>query len=122
MLRTRLYGDPAGKLIHEIVLESCRRHPDKTALIVTSCNQSLTYAEYGERLESVARGLVAAGLRPGEVLTIFLYNSWEFAITYHAATMAGAIPTLLNPSYREREIRFQLENSDAAFLVTDGPL
>ena len=36
--------------------------------------------------------------------------------------MVGAIPTLLNPSYREREVRYQLDNSGAAMLVTDGPL
>jgi acyl-CoA synthetase (AMP-forming)/AMP-acid ligase II len=56
------------------------------------------------------------------VVAIFLPNSWEFAITYHAATLAGGIPTLLNPSYREREIRYQLENAGAAFLITDAPL
>jgi acyl-CoA synthetase (AMP-forming)/AMP-acid ligase II len=73
-------------------------------------------------VESLARGLISAGLAPGEVVAIFLPNSWEFAITYHAATLAGGIPTLLNPAYREREIRYQLENSGAAFLVTDAPL
>ncbi len=72
--------------------------------------------------ETLARGFISAGLVPGEVIAIFLPNSWEFAITYHAATLAGGIPTLLNPSYREREIRYQLENSGAAFLITDGPL
>jgi acyl-CoA synthetase (AMP-forming)/AMP-acid ligase II len=56
------------------------------------------------------------------VVAIFLPNSWEFAIAYHAATLAGGIPTLLNPAYREREIRYQLENSGATFLITDAPL
>src|SRR5207248_7898563 len=40
---------------------------------------------------------------------------------YHATTLAGGFPTLLNPTYREREVRYQLENSAAAFLITDGP-
>ncbi len=122
MLRTQLFADPAGRSVHEIVLESCRRNPGKTALIDSSCNRSFTYAEYGELVESLARGFVAAGLKPGEVIAIFVPNSWEFAITYHAATLAGGIPTLLNPAYREREIRYQMENAGAAFLITDGPL
>jgi long-chain acyl-CoA synthetase len=122
MLRTQLHADPAGRFVHDVVLESCRRRPQKIALIDSSSNRQFTYAEYGERVESLARGLVAAGLQPGEVVAIFLPNSWEFAITYHAVTMAGGIPTLLNPAYREREVRFQLENSGAAFLITDGPL
>jgi long-chain acyl-CoA synthetase len=122
MLRTQLHADPAGRFVHDIVLATCRRTPGKTALVDSSCNRSFTFAEYGDHVESLARGLVAAGLKPGEVVAIFLPNSWQFAITYHAATLAGGIPTLLNPAYREREVRYQLENSGAAFLITDGPL
>jgi long-chain acyl-CoA synthetase len=122
MLRTRLFADPAGRFVHDVVLESCRRNAGKTALVDTSCNRRVTYAEYGELVESLAHGLVSAGLAPGEVVAIFLPNSWEFAIAYHAATLAGGIPTLLNPAYREREVRYQLENSDAVFLITDAPL
>ncbi len=122
MLRTQLYADPTGRFVHDVVLESCRQNASKTALIDTSCNRRFTFAEYGSLVESLAHGLISAGLAPGEVVAIFLPNSWEFAITYHAATLAGAIPTLLNPSYREREIRYQLENSGAAFLITDAPL
>jgi long-chain acyl-CoA synthetase len=122
MLRTQLYADPADQFVHDVVLASCRQNGGKTALVDTSCNRRFTFAEYGSLVESLARGLISAGLAPGEVVAIFLPNSWEFAVTYHAATLAGGIPTLLNPSYREREIRYQLESSGAVFLITDGPL
>src|SRR5580658_6628813 len=132
MLRTRLYADPEGRFVHNVILESCLRFPRKTAIIDSSCNDSsgedgscrrrITYAEYAELIQKLARGLVAAGLKPGEVIAIYLPNCWEFCAIYHAATLAGAIPTLLNPSYREREVRYQLENSSAAVLISDGPL
>ncbi|HET7441830.1 MAG TPA: AMP-binding protein [Terriglobales bacterium] len=122
MRRTQLYADPRGRFLHDVILESCRRFPAKTALVDTSCNRRISYAEYGDILESLARGFVAAGLRPGEKVAIFLPNSWEFAAAYHATTLAGGVPTLLNPTYREREVRFQLENADAAMLITNGPL
>ncbi len=121
MLRTSLYADPTGRFVHDVVLESCRRLPQKTAIIDSSCNRRISYGEYGELVESVARGLVAAGLKPGEVIGIYLPNCWEFCVAYHGATLAGAIPTPLNPSYREREVRYQIENSGAVMLVTDGP-
>ena len=120
MLRNQLYADPSGLFLHDVVLNSCRKFPNEIALIDSSSNRRFTYAEYGEIVEQLARSFVAAGLKPGEVVAIFLPNSWEFAATYHATTLAGGIPTLLNPTYREREVRYQLENSDAAFLVTDG--
>jgi acyl-CoA synthetase (AMP-forming)/AMP-acid ligase II len=122
MLRTKLYADPTGRFVHDVVLQSCQKNASKTSLIDTSCDRRFTFAEYGSLVESLARGLISAGLAPGEVVAIFLPNSWEFAITYHAATLAGGLPTLLNPSYREREIRYQLENSGAVFLITDAPL
>ena len=81
----------------------------------------MTYAEYGDTVEAIARGLIADGIKPGDVIAIFLANSWEFCTSFHAAQLAGAIPTLLNPTYREREVRYQLENSRATILITDGP-
>jgi len=120
MLRTELYADPHHLFLYDVVLASCRRNARKTALVDASCGRRLTYAEYGETVESLAHGLVAAGVKPGEVIAIFLPNSWEFCTAFHAIELAGAIPTLLNPTYREREVRYQLENSGAVVLITDG--
>ncbi len=120
MTRTELYAEPHNLFLHDLVLASCRRNPNKTALVDASCNRRMTYAEYGETVESLARGLIGAGVKPRDVVAIFLCNSWEFCSVFHATQLAGAIPTLLNPTYREREVRYQLKNSGAVLLVTDG--
>src|SRR5271157_2177941 len=123
-LRTQLFADPNGKFVHDVILDSCRQHAGKIAIIDTSCSPArrLTYGAYAELVERVARNLVASGIRPGEIIGIYLPNCWEFAVAFHAATLAGAIPTTLNPTYREREVRYQLENADAVALITDGSL
>ncbi len=120
MLRTQLYADPKEVFLHDLVLESCKRNDQKLALVDASCGRRVTYAEYGEMVEQVAHGLIAAGVQPGDVVGIFLPNSWEFCVAFHASELAGAIPTLLNPTYREREVRYQLGNSGAVALITDG--
>ena len=120
MLRTELYADPKGRFLHDLVLDSCRSNSNKTALVDASNGRRLSYAEYGETVEAVARGLTAAGVNPGDVVAIFLANSWEFCTAFHGVQLAGGIPTLLNPTYREREVRYQLENSGATVLITDG--
>ena len=56
------------------------------------------------------------------MIGIYLPNCWEFGVAFHAATMAGAIPTTMNPTYREREVHYQLETSEAVALISDGPL
>ncbi|MGA8618617.1 MAG: AMP-binding protein [Candidatus Sulfotelmatobacter sp.] len=119
MLRTQLYADPDNVFVHDAILASCGQHGERTALVDVSCGRRISYAEYGDTVEGLARGLVAAGVKSGEVIAIFLANSWEFCAAYHAATLAGAIPTLLNPTYREREVLHQLGNSGAVLLITN---
>ena len=121
-MRTQLYANPDGIFLHAAILAACIRHGEKLALVDTSLAPArrFTYAQYASLIEAVARSLVAAGLRPGEIIAIFLPNSWEFCVAYHAATLAGAIPTVINPSYRQRELHYQLTDSGAAFLLTDG--
>lgn len=123
-IRSELRADPAGVFVHDLVLQACTRFADRTLLVDTSYTEPrrIRYGEYGALVERAARGLVAAGLRPGERVAIYISNSWEYCVSYHAATLAGGIPTPLNPSYREREVRYQLENSGAVILITDGPL
>jgi long-chain acyl-CoA synthetase len=120
MLRTELYADPRGRSVHDVILESCHRFPQKTAIVDTSSDRRISYGEYGELVESLARGWIAAGLRPREVVAIYLPNCWEFCASYHAATLAGGIPTFLNPTFREREVRYQLADSGAVMLVSEG--
>ena len=70
MLRTQLYADPHGLFLHNLVLDACRRNREKTALIDTSCGRRMTFADYGDAVESVARGLIAAAFSPA--------MSWRF--------------------------------------------
>lgn len=118
--RSRLYRDPTGLFLHDVILEACRGFGEKIAIVdhSTTPPRALTYAEYGELIERLAAQL-SGRFKPGEVIAIYLCNSWEFCVAYHAATLAGCIPTLLNPSFREREVTYQLETSGAVALVTD---
>src|SRR3974390_25970 len=123
-LRTGLFADPEGKFVHDVVLDSCRKYGNKTALVDTSCMpyRRISFAEYAEMVERAARGFVAAGVRPGDRIGVYLPNCWEFGVAFHAATMAGAIPTTMNPTYREREVHYQMEATEAVALISDGPL
>jgi long-chain acyl-CoA synthetase len=125
MKRTQFLANPEGVFVHDAVLAACERYAEKIAIVDTSTPETplrISYAQYGELIHRIARRMVAIGIRPGDCIAIFLPNSWEFAASYHAATLAGATPTPLNPSYREREVRYQLENSGAKILITDTAL
>ena len=123
-LRTELFDNPDGKFVHSAVLDSCRKHGSKIAIVDMSCTppRRISYAEYGDLVERTAHAMVAAGIHPGDMIGIYLPNCWEFGVAFHAATMVGAIPTTMNPTYRDREVRYQMEICDAVALISDGPL
>src|SRR5256885_15163329 len=126
-MRTKLYADPSGKFLHTAILDACARFAERTAVIDTSAldehgrSLRISYGQYGELVQTVARSFVANGLKPGERVGIYLPNSWEFGVAFHAAMLAGGIPTPINPHYREREASYQLNDSAASLLITDGP-
>lgn len=123
-VREKLFADPAGIYVQDLLLQACQRFATRTFLIDTSYAEPrhISYGEIGALVESAAQGLIAAGLHPGERVGILLLNSWEYVVSYYAVTLAGGIPSPLNPSYREREVRHQLGDSEASFLITDGPI
>jgi long-chain acyl-CoA synthetase len=124
MLRTRLFADPEGAFVHDAILASCSKQGERIAIVDTSVPGAplrLSYARYGELVQTVARNLIGRGVRPGDRIALFLSNSWEFCVAYHAATLAGAVPTPMNPNYRDREAHFQIEDSGASVLITNGP-
>src|SRR5437868_5405954 len=119
--RTELYRDPQNLFVHDLIVEACERFAERIAIVDYSCDPPLriSFSEYGDLVMRLATAL-RARFQPGDVIAIFLHNSWEFCVAYHAATLAGCIPTLLNPTFREREVQYQLENSGAVALITDS--
>ena len=55
-----------------------------------------TFADYGRDVTSCARGLIAAGLCPGDRVAIWAPNSAEFAIAAMGTYCAGAVVVPLN--------------------------
>ena len=120
MQRTELYADPHNLFLHDLVLDSCRRNASKTAWS--------TLAPAAVDLCRIRRRRRVRCPRPDCRRhqarrcggCIFFPTRGNSASHFMPIQLAGAIPTLLNPTYREREVRYQLENSGAVLLITDG--
>ena len=89
-------------------------------LVDSSCGKRITFREYADLVEDLARGLIAAGLQPGEVIAIFLPNSWVLRCLSCGDAREGNSHATESDLPRA-EVRHQLTNSGAAFLITDGP-
>jgi long-chain acyl-CoA synthetase len=72
--RTRLFADPAGRFLHDVILASADRFPEKPAIVDTSDGSRLTFSDYADTVDSCARNLVASGVLPGERIATYLPN------------------------------------------------
>jgi long-chain acyl-CoA synthetase len=102
--------------LHALMQASARRHPNRTALKFG--DRTITFAQFDEESNRLARGLRTIGLRQGDRLGLFLPNCPECELGFYAASKLGAITTPLNPSCTAREIVYQLNDAGATVLLT----
>src|SRR3954449_1338414 len=65
---------------------------ERPALRTLGADDELTYAQYADRVRSVAGGLYALGVRPGDAVGLMLPNLAEFHIVDNAVMHLGAAP------------------------------
>jgi long-chain acyl-CoA synthetase len=100
---------------HEMLARAAMSFPERPAIYWRAV--TLTYRELYALARSAAAGLHALGLRKGDRLALFMLNRPEYAIAWMAGSMLGLVLTPMNPAYREREITYQLQNSDAKAIL-----
>ncbi len=76
-----------------------------------------TYAELGGLVDRAARGLLDAGLRPGDRVGLCLPNTPYFIVLYYAVLRAGGVVVNYNPLYVERELRQQIADSGTTIMA-----
>ena len=101
-------------LVHEYLEASASRTPDKLALICDG--QRLTYRQVDARANRLASGLVAAGVRRGDRVGIWLPNSVETVLAIYATLKAGATFVVVNATTKADKLAYVLDNCQARCL------
>ena len=101
-----------------ILARSARRFGSRPALIAGG--RTLTYQELDERCDRVAGGLHTLGVRPGDRVSLYSPNRWEWVVAYHAALRAGAVVNPINVMLTPEEVAFVLNDCGAAAIFTAG--
>ncbi len=96
------------------------RTPDRAAIIYHDLH--LTFREVVSMVNCIANGLHDLGLRKGNRICLLTLNRPEYTITFVAAATMGIVVSPMNPAYKEREISYQLENSEADALLIQREL
>src|SRR2546423_6109108 len=96
------------------------RTPDRRAIIYHDL--ILTYREVLSMVNCIANGLHNVGMKKGDRICLFTTNRPEYTITFIAAASIGLVVSPMNPAYKEREIAYQLENSEARAILIQREL
>lgn len=106
-----IYDRLSGYTTWQIIAESAQRQPHKIALV--QGERRLSYAELARDGEALSTALAEAGLNKGDHVAMYMKNCIEFVELFYALQRLGVVVAWLNPSYREAEARFILQNSRA---------
>src|SRR5690606_2746443 len=80
-----------------------RRTPDAPA--IADASGALTYGQFDRRAAACALRLAEAGVGSGGRVVFVIPNSLAWAVVYHGALQAGAVPVPLNSRLRPEERR-----------------
>ncbi|MCE2511599.1 MAG: AMP-binding protein [Acidimicrobiia bacterium] len=121
-VRTIIHTSPlpdveiSDQSITECVFASVADHADEVA--ITDGTSSYTFSELHDLVRSLGGGLSSRGVGPGTTVAILAPNVPEYAVVFHGIALAGGTITTINPTYSAEEVRFQLTDASASWLVT----
>ena len=116
------HGASATPLLGETIGANLRRvaaaHPDAEVLVDVPASRRWTYAAFEAETDTLARGLIAAGLAAGDRVGIWAPNCAEWVQLQYATAKAGIILVNINPAYRSHELSYALRQSGVRVLVS----
>jgi long-chain acyl-CoA synthetase len=101
--------------LHAILEKTAKKHPEKAA--IAYFEEEITYAELDSLSNQFAGALRALGVKKGDRVAVFLPNIPQFVIAYFGVLKAGAVLTAISALHREREVEYQLTDSEAEAIV-----
>ena len=97
------------------------RRPEDDALVYVDRGLRYSYEEFKEVVEKCARALMALGLKKGDHVAVWGQNVPEWVTLQFATGKTGTVLVTINPAYKANELKYVLEQSDAAALfLTEG--
>ena len=116
------HGASAMPLLGETIGANLRRvattYPDREAVVDVPTGRRWTYAAFDAESDALARGLIAAGIEPGDRVGIWAPNCPEWVLLQYATAKAGIILVNINPAYRTHELAYALNQSGTKLLIS----
>jgi long-chain acyl-CoA synthetase len=105
----------------DMVALNAAEHPDAVGLRVQRHGrwEDVTYAEFAQQVSGVAKGLVAAGVQPGDRVGLLAKTRYEWTVLDFAIWTAGAVVVPVYETSSPDQIAWILSDSGARALVVE---
>ncbi len=103
------------KPLYSYLEESASKFPKKKALYFMG--KEMDYEELFNQAKQFANYLQSIGLEKNDKVAIMLPNCPQSVISYYGILMAGGIVVQTNPLYTERELEYQVRDSETKVII-----
>lgn len=102
-----------GQMLDDIT----EKYPENEALVHPQSKTRYTYAQFRGRVNNIAKGLLAIGVKKGDKVAIWSTNYPQWILLQFATARIGAILVTVNTNYKTYELKYLLQQSDTMTLV-----
>jgi long-chain acyl-CoA synthetase len=106
---------PEKRPLYALLTDSAKLHPGN--LCIHYQGHNFSYSEVDEISSRFASALVSLGVKKGDRVAIFMPNIPQLVFSLFGILKAGGIAVMCNPTYKERELEFQVRDSGAKVVV-----
>ena len=106
-----------AQTIGDNLRQTVARVPHNDAIVSLHQDLRWTYQDFYTRVQRLASGLLAAGLKPLDRLGLWSPNYAEWILVQYATAEIGVVLVNVNPAYRTHELAYALNQSGCRFLI-----
>jgi len=111
---------PARFNFAQHLIDANAARPGKIAFVDDS--GSLSYGDLADRVQRVAAGLSALGIRREERVLLLMQDGCDWPVSFLGALYAGLVPVAVNTLLTADDYAYMLENSRAQAVLVSGAL
>jgi len=109
--------DPLKITIGELLEGVASRFSENEALVDVLKGMRLTYKEFLNRVNQLAKGFLKLGLKKGDHLALWAPNRWEWIVTEFAIAKIGAVLVSVDTNAQRQQLEYLLTQSDSKALI-----
>lgn len=115
------YQVPSGGNLSDLVHQNAAEHPAVAVLSrkVDGVWQDITAAEFLAEVHRTAKGLIAAGIMPGDRVGVMSRTRYEWTLLDFAVWSAGAITVPVYETSSAEQVQWILGDSGAVAVITE---